>query len=51
MRELLELRERMRCVVGTSDDDIDLVTQAVGEIDKLRNRLMDIAAEENGNLK
>ena len=51
MRELLELRERMRCVVGMYDYDIDLVTQAVGEIDKLRNRLMDIAAEENGNLK
>ena len=49
MRELLALRERMRRVVGMYDNDIDLVTRAVSEIERLRNILANIEAKENGN--
>lgn len=36
--ELRELRERMRRVVGMYDSDIDLVTQAIDEVSRLRSR-------------
>lgn len=38
IEELKTLRERMRRVVGMYDDDIDLVTRAIDEIKKYRER-------------
>lgn len=37
IEELKQLRERMRRVVGMGDDDIDLVTQAINEIQRLED--------------
>lgn len=39
IEELKQLRERMRCVVGLGDDDIDLVTQAIAEIERLESEV------------
>lgn len=42
INELTELRERMRQTAGMSDDDINLVSKAIEEINSLRLEVSDL---------